>query len=154
MEGFLPMSRASFMLDFIVLAMGAIVPILFLSIYLVRRKRQFALHRKIQITLGVVLGLAILAFELDMRIFGWRQYAEPSPYFQTFVFPALYVHLCFAVPTLCLWVYTLSMALRHRIATETNQQRIQHKRWGHWSALGMLGTSFSGCLFFWLAFMA
>ncbi len=154
MEGFLPMSRASFVLDFIALAMAAVIPVMLLSLFEVRRRKNYGLHKRIQILLGVVLGVAILVFELDMRLYGWRQYAEPSPYYDSLVIPALIFHLIFAIPTLFLWVYTITMALRHRIASESNKPRFRHKLFGRLSAYAMLGTTVTGWLFFWLAFMA
>ncbi len=148
------MSRASFVLDFIALAMAAVIPVMLISLFQVRRRKNYTLHKRIQILLGVVLGVAILVFELDMRLYGWRQYAEASPYYDSFVIPALIIHLIFAIPTLFLWVYTISMALRHRIANESNKPRFRHKLFGRLSAYAMLGTTLTGWLFFWLAFMA
>ncbi|WP_141732951.1 DUF420 domain-containing protein [Oligoflexus tunisiensis] len=154
MDGFLPFSRASFVLDFIAVAMAAVIPVMMISLFQVRKRKNIDLHRRLQIILGVVLGLAILIFELDMRLYGWRQYAEPSPYYDTLVMPALLVHLVFAIPTLLLWIFTIFMALRHRIHTSTGKHRIRHKLFGRLSAYAMLGTTVSGWLFFWLAFMA
>ncbi len=148
------MSRASFVLDFIALAMAAVIPVMLISLFQVRRRKNYTLHKRIQILLGVVLGVAILVFELDMRLYGWRQYAEASPYYDSFVIPALIIHLIFAIPTLFLWVYTITMALRHRIASESNKPRFRHKLFGRLSAYAMLGTTLTGWLFFWLAFMA
>lgn len=154
MEAFLPLSRASFVLNFIALAMAGVIPVMLFSIFQVRRRKNYVLHKRLQILLGVVLGLAILVFELDMRLYGWRQYAESSPYYQTLVFPALIVHLVFAIPTLFLWIYTIFMALRHRITEEAGKYRTQHIFFGKLSAYAMIGTTLSGWLFFWLAFMA
>jgi putative membrane protein len=153
-DGFLPLSRASFVLDFIAVAMAAVIPVMLISLFQVRQRKNFALHRRLQIILGVVLGLAILVFELDMRLFGWRQYAEASPYYNTWVMPALFAHLFFAIPTLFLWIFTIFMALRHQIHTHPGRHRFQHKLFGRLSAYAMLGTTVSGWLFFWLAFMA
>ena len=96
---FLPMSRASVMMDIVAISLILLLPILFYSIFSVRLKKRTALHRKLQITLGTVLGFAILLFEIDVRISGWRHLAEPSPYYETWVFPALFVHLFFAFIT-------------------------------------------------------
>jgi putative membrane protein len=153
-EGFLPMSRASFVLDFIAVAMAAVLPILLVSLYQVRQRRNYQLHKRIQILLGLVLGVAILVFELDMRLYGWRQFAEPSPYYTTFVIPSLIFHLIFAIPTLFLWIYTIVMALRQRIDTQSGNPQFRHKFFGRLSAYAMIGTTLSGWLFFWLAFMA
>jgi uncharacterized membrane protein YozB (DUF420 family) len=153
-EGFLPMSRASFTLDFIALAMAAVIPVMLVSLYQVRERKNYQLHKRIQILLGLVLGVAILVFELDMRLYGWRQYAEASPYYTTLVIPSLIFHLFFAIPTLFLWIYTIVMALRQRIDTENGKSRFRHKFFGRLSAYAMIGTTLSGWLFFWLAFMA
>jgi len=93
-------------------------------------------------------------FELDMRINGWRHMAEPSPYYETWVFPALIIHLCFSIPTLALWSYTIFMALKHSIDKQSNPSRLKHKRLGYISSFGMLGTAVTGWIFYWLAFMA
>jgi uncharacterized membrane protein YozB (DUF420 family) len=155
MEGFLPNSRASFILDLIVVAMALVIPVMLYSLAAVRRQRNYEKHRFIQISLGVTLGLAILAFEVDMRWNGWRHLAEASPYYQTWVFPALYIHLFFAIPTLFLWVYTIYMATRHRINQATGgRTRFEHKKYGRLSAYTMIATTITGWIFYYLAFLA
>jgi putative membrane protein len=111
-NGFLG-TRGSLMLDVVFLAMFAVVPAMAVSIFLVKFRRQYALHRGIQTTLGAVLLVAVLAFEIDMRIHGWRARAEPSPYFAGGgVHRVLYVHLFFAIPTVVLWAYVIIDAWR------------------------------------------
>jgi hypothetical protein len=153
-EGFLPLSRANFFLDFIALAMAAVIPVMLISLFQVRKRKNYELHRRLQTILGVGLGLAILAFEIDMRVNGWRQYAEASPFYDTWVVPSLVFHLIFAIPTLFIWVYTIFMALRHRIPSSHGKYRFQHKFYGRLSAYAMIGTTLTGWLFFWLAFVA
>ena len=157
MESLFPFSRASFVLDLIVLAMGVVIPVMLYSMIAVRKHQDIKTHRTIQITLGVVLGLAIFAFEVDMRLFGWRDQAQLSPYYETWVFPALYVHLFFAIPTLVLWIYTITMAMRHRIhqiSDGTKDQRFRHKFYGKLSAYTMIATAITGWIFYYLAFVA
>ena len=55
-EGFLPFSRANLLMDFVVVAMALIIPILLFSTFLVRIRKCYEIHRKIQITLGLFLG--------------------------------------------------------------------------------------------------
>ena len=62
-DGFLG-TRASFMLDVVFLAMLAIVPVLCWSVYLVRYRRNYALHKRIQLLTGLVLLVAVVAFEV------------------------------------------------------------------------------------------
>ena len=154
MPGFLPSSRGSFILDFIVVAMALVVPILGFSVFSVKIKKNPALHRVIQIVLGIVLGLAIVIFELDMRINGWRQLAEPSPYYDSWVFPSLIIHLCFSIPTLILWAYTIFTALKHSIDKSPNPSRFKHKKLGRLSSYAMIGTALTGWIFYWFAFIA
>ncbi len=153
-DGFLPGSRASFILDFIVVAMAVILPLMIYSLLLVRRHKNYTGHRNMQIILGVVLGVAILAFELDMRIRGWRHLAEASPYYDSWVFPSLYFHLCFAIPTLILWSYTIFQAVRHQIIASSHPTRFRHKTFGRLSAYSMIATTLTGWIFYCLAFVA
>ncbi len=154
MEGFVPGSRASFILDFIVLAMAAVLPVLLFSLLQVKRRQRYQTHRSIQIGLGIVLGLTILAFEVNMRLWGWRHMAEPSPYFDTWVFPALYIHLCFSIPTLILWAYTIFEATRQQIMAAASRGRFRHRTYGRLSAYSMVATTVTGWIFYWLAFVA
>lgn len=154
MPGFLPSSRGSFILDFIVLAMAAVIPVLIYSIWQAKYRKNLAFHKTLQIGLGVVLGITILTFELDMRINGWRHLAKDSPYYDTFVYPALIVHLFFAIPTLFLWTYTLYAGVKHSIEKSLSKYRIQHRKLGRLSAAFMLGTTVTGWIFYYLAFIA
>ncbi len=155
MTGFLPNSRGSLILDLIVVAMALVIPVMLYSLVAVRRHKNFERHRIIQISLGLILGVAILAFEVDMRWNGWRHLAEASPYFESLVFPALYVHLCFAIPTLFLWVYTIFMASKYQISRAAGgAPRFRHKTFGRLSAYSMIATTITGWIFYYLAFIA
>jgi hypothetical protein len=108
-----------------------------------------------------VLLIAVLLFELDMRINGWEQRAAPSPFFNAahkWSCPAgisLIIHLSFAVPTLLLWIVVVARALRN---FPRPPQPAAHSRWhtryGWAAAIGMLLTALTGWLFYYLAFVA
>jgi putative membrane protein len=160
--GFIPGSRGSLMLDVVFLAMFLVVPVLLISVYLVKYRRQYALHKQIQLVLGAVLLIAVTAFELDMRFFTkWTDLAEPSPYFDPAhkwtcpVGLSLIVHLSFAVPTLVLWIVVIVRALRNYPSPPLpGPHSAWHRRWGMIATLGMCLTAVTGWLFYWLAFMA
>lgn len=160
MHGFIPGSRGSLMLDVVFLAMMLVVPVLLFSVYLAKYRRQYELHKRIQITLGTVLGLAVTAFELDMRfVTNWRELAEPSPYYDgtwsSLVGLSLIVHLSFAIPTLLLWIVVIVQALRHFPSPPVpGAHSAWHRRWGMVSTVGMVLTAVTGWIFYWLAFMA
>ncbi len=153
-------TRGSIMIDFVFLAMFAVVPIMAISIYLAKVRRQLDWHRRIQLILGAVLAVAVTAFELDMRLFtDWQALAAPSPYFQAgswcLVWVSLAVHLCFAIPTTLLWVFVIVQALRHFPTPITpNAYSVKHIFWARLAALGMLMTAVTGWGFYWLAFVA
>ena len=73
-DGFLG-TRASLMLDLVFLAMFAVLVILAVSIYLVRNRRNFLWHKRIQLVLGLILLVTVTLFEADMRINGWTSIA-------------------------------------------------------------------------------
>ena len=158
MNGFLG-TRGSFMLDVVFLAMFAIVPLLGWSIYLVRFRRRYALHKKIQIVLATVLIVAVTAFEVDMRLHGWEHRAEPSPFYHRGTWDAVWIsltiHLMFAIPTLLLWIWVLIAALRRFPQPPLpGPHSRQHRRLGQLAAWGMLFTAVTGWIFYWIAFIA
>jgi uncharacterized membrane protein YozB (DUF420 family) len=155
LHGFLG-TRGSFMLDVVFLAMFAVVPAMAVSIYLVKIRRRYTLHKWLQVTLGAILLTAVLAFEVDMRIHGWRARAEPSPYYiSKLVDGMLYVHLFFAVPTVLVWGYVIIDALRKfpRPPFPGPHSR-RHKFWGWFAAVEMTMTAVTGWIFYWMAFVA
>lgn len=159
-DGFLG-TRGSIMLDIVFLAMFAVVPVLLFSVYAVKYRQKYDLHRRIQVTLGTVLLLAVAAFEVDMQfVTDWEARAEPSPYFnlaEKWTCPvgvSLLVHLCCAVPTAVLWIFVIVRAVRKfPKPTVPNEYSPQHIRWAKRAAVGMLATAVTGWIFYVLAFV-
>jgi putative membrane protein len=159
-RGFLG-NNSSLMLDVVFLAMFAVLPLLALSIYLVKQK-QYALHKRINLVLGIVLLIAVLAFEVEMRFFTeWEDLAKDSPYFDeenawgSTAGIALIIHLCFAIPTLFLWIYVIVQALRKFPSPPLPGSHSQsHKRFSWLAAGGMFMTAITGGIFYYLAFVA
>ncbi len=153
-SGFLP-TRASFMLDFVVVAMVALVVVLGASIYLVRSRRRFRLHKQIQLVTAVILLVTVVAFEVDVRLFtAWRTLAAESAWYQSGVVDvALWVHLVFAIPTPLVWIYTIVMAL-NKIPADPRpcEYSARHRFWGWTSAVLLVMTAVTGWVFYILAF--
>ena len=158
-NGFLP-TRGTIMLDFVFLAMFGIVPIMAFSIYLVRYRQKYELHKRLQVILGLTLLAAVTAFEVDMRFFtDWEELAEPSAHYQAgewnTVWYSLIVHLAFAIPTAFLWIFVIVQGLRRfpSPAMPNDYSRV-HLFWARLSAIGMTMTAVTGWIFYWLAFVA
>lgn len=152
-NGFLG-TRADFMVDFVVVAMVGILPILGWSIWLAKYGRNYVLHKRLQIVLAAVLGVAVLAFEVDIRLFGWRERAQGSAEaIAEGVLASLYIHLVFAISTLVLWVYVLVHALRNiPDPPKPCPQSAHHRFWARIAAIDMVCTAVTGWIFYYLAF--
>jgi hypothetical protein len=161
LNGFLPGARSSLILDVVVVAMLVVLPLLAASIWLVKRRRNYGLHKLLQLTMATVLLATVVLFEVDIRLHGWMHRAAASPFFDSeapWRSPAgisLIVHLLFAVPTVLLWATVVGLALRH---FGQDPRPGPHSRWhvplGWAAAIGMGLTAVTGWVFYWLAFVA
>jgi putative membrane protein len=155
-DGFLG-TRASLMLDLLVTAMLVVVLLLGWSIYQVRYRRRYLLHKRTQITLGAVLLVVIILFEFDVRIHGWESRAsgEIDGVASATVWYALYLHLVFALTTVVLWPLVIILALRNfpNPPRPGPHSRI-HVPLARAAALDMVLTAITGWVFYWLAFVA
>ena len=155
-NGFLP-TRASWMLDFVALAMLFVLASLTYCIYTGRPKKNPRLHRTIQIATAVILVFALVAFEIDVRfITKWRELAKVSPFYDSGVVDwSLTIHLIFAIPTPIIWGVVIVMALR-RFTSNFAQGDFNrfHRISGRVAALFMVMTALTGWAFYYLAFVA
>lgn len=161
-DGFLG-TRGSLMLDLVFVAMFVVVPVMLYSIYLVRYQRRYELHKRIQLTLGGLLLVALSLFEADMQINGWESRAAASPYLELaadgsrsgVVQVVLWVHLFFAITTAALWTVVIVRAWRNFPSPAApNEHSAWHRRWAKLAAVDMIATSVTGWTFYWLAFVA
>ncbi len=160
-HGFLG-NDSSFMLDFVVCALVLVVPILVYSIWLVKFKRNFALHRLLQLLLGGILLFAVGAFEIDMRLHGgWENIINKNPDAPRLsleqisqVRQVLYIHLIFAVSTPILWATTLLLATkRFPKPIQPGEHSRSHKLLGWLSTIDLTLTSVTGLIFYYFAFV-
>ena len=145
------------MLDFVVVAMLGVTVVLAYSIYLIRVKKKPRLHRNIQIATAIVLTVALVAFEIDVRFFtDWRELASSSPYYEAGIADwCLLVHLLFAIPTPVVWGIVIFMGLR-RFKTGFVQGDFNrfHRISGRVAAGFMVLTAITGWIFYYVAFVA
>ena len=158
-NGFLG-TRASLMLDVVFLAMFAVMPVLMWSIWLVKYRHNYALHKRVQLALALVLAAAVTLFEIDMRVNGWTDRALESPYYGEEgapgpLFLMLYIHLFFAITTTVLWITVIVRALRRfPNPPRPNEHSGSHLFWARLAAIDMGLTTVTGWLFYWMAFVA
>ena len=153
--GLFPFSRGTLTLDMMPLAMLVTVPLLILSIYLVRFRYKYRMHAWIQGLIAVLLTGAITLFEIDVRLNDWRQLAIPSPYYENWLFPELYLHLIFAVTATLLWIYMIGTVIKAPPSPGSrNLSTKRHRYAGIATATFTIATAISGCTFYWMAFIA
>ena len=151
------------MLDFVFVALFAIIPVMAWSIWLVKFRRpdqtyKCEWHKRIQLALAAILLVAVVAFEVDMRFItkDWRSLAMASPYYASkLVDYSLWIHLCFAVPTPLLWVFVIVRALqKFPQPAAPCAYSSRHMLWGRIAATALFMTALTGWVFYWLAFVA
>jgi putative membrane protein len=154
--------NATLMLDLVVCALVLIVPVLVTSIFLVKFRRNYVWHRRIQLFLAAVLLLAVAAFEIDVQAVhhGWQniiRQARPeiSPADFDRIRNVLHIHLIFAISTPLLWAVTISLALpRFGNPPAPSKHSPVHKCLGWISAIDLTLTSATGLLFYYFAFVS
>lgn len=154
-DGFLG-TRASLMLDTVFVAMFFVIAMMAWSIYQVRYRKRYALHKRIQLVLAIVLLVAVIAFETEMRLYGWEERATGSlgGSANPAVWTALYVHLVFAISTAALWPMVIYRALRQFPARPMpDNHSSSHIFWARIAAVDMVCTSVSGWAFYSFAFL-
>jgi uncharacterized membrane protein YozB (DUF420 family) len=148
-------SRGSLGMDVVLVGLIALLPVLAWSIAAVRRE-QFLLHKRLQLVIVTLLALAIVFFEVDIRLLSdWRERARPSSFWPAGVFWSLGIHLVFAISTLVLWVWVLWEALRRfPNPPQPAGHGPRHRVMARIAAIDLVATAITGCVFYWLAFMA
>jgi hypothetical protein len=154
-DGFLG-TRAPLMVDVVVLAMFAVVAVLAWSVFEVKARRRYQLHKWTQVTLGVVLLVTIILFEIDIRLHGWEERAANAigAHPVQAVYTALYIHLMFAISTVVLWPVTIGLALANfsNPPMPGPHSRV-HVPLARVAAADMVLTAITGWIFYWLAFV-
>ncbi len=158
MSGFLGFG-ASFMLDFVLVALVLVVPIVLLGIFLAKKK-SYKPHSRVMFLISFILLLVVLLFELDMRLHGGiHGIAEASgkgsnvktPFFTAL----LYTHLFFSFSGCLLWGGTVWGALKHFHwqAPAPTPYGMIHRQKAAVSVFFLFGIVITGVLVYYFAFM-
>ncbi len=158
MSGFLGFG-ASFMLDFVMVSLILVVPIVLLGIFLAKNK-IYKTHSRLMFSFSFLLLLVILIFELDIRLHGGIQgiaeAAGRGTHVQTLFFLILlYVHFFFSISCCVFWGGTLLGACKNFYwpsPLPTSYSVIHRKR--AWVSLFFLfGVVVTGMMVYYFAFV-
>lgn len=154
-NGFLG-TRAPLIIDILCIAMLAVVAVLAWSVFQVKYRRRYVVHKWTQVALGAILLVVVILFEIDIRLHGWEGRAaghiggEPA----AAVWWALYVHLVFAIAAIILWPTTIVLALRNfSNPPHPGLHSRVHIPLARLAAADMVLTAVTGWIFYWLAFV-
>lgn len=150
-------TRASLMLDVVVCSLLLVGPVLVFSVYWVRVRRLYDLHKKVQIAVTIVLAIVVVAFEVDMQMQGgFWELARGSAYYESaFLRQLLYVHLIFSISTAILWPLTAVTAWYYFPSpARPNFFSRTHKVMA-WITVGdMIATIVTGLMVYYFGFIA
>jgi uncharacterized membrane protein YozB (DUF420 family) len=105
-------TKAGLFVDLFLLLLLALLPAMLVGVALVRRGRVRA-HAAVMVTCFVLFLVGVVAFEVQVQ-FGERYPMPPGP---------LVIHLCFAVPSLLLWVRQVATARRALLEPAAHRRR-------------------------------
>lgn len=148
------------MFDVVAVALVAFLPALVWSISLAKRG-NYRLHKRVQISLGVILFVTVALFEIDVQTAkwrfegGWRSLTVDSPYRGAPLDRLLRVHLVFATTTAVLWLVTIFQAIANFASPPAPGPYSRNHKFLAWaSTVGMFVTSLTGWTFYYMAFVA
>lgn len=157
MSGFLPYN-ATFMLDFVLVALFIVIPILIFGL-LQAHKKNYRLHAKTMLFLGSLVFVVVIAFEIDLRLQGGIEEilikAERSLAYTKGFQTLVNIHLFFAISTCFLWIYTTVLAIKKfglKNPQPGNYSKA-HKILGKLTTLDVIGVAVTGFAVYYMAFI-
>ncbi|PCJ58985.1 MAG: hypothetical protein COA79_11540 [Planctomycetota bacterium] len=157
MDGFLPY-KATFMLDMVVLALLAVVPILLYGIWLAKKK-EYSSHAKVMTSLGLIVLFVVILFELSMIYHGGiekiMENAERSHAHTNNFLILKYIHIFFSTSTCFIWFLTIYQAIK-RFGIKDPKPNDYSKRHKTLAIIGILDifcVAITGLLVYYFAFI-
>lgn len=126
-------ARCDVLMDIVVISMAVILPLLWYSLKKVKHDRNYALHKKIQVTMFIVLFFVVLLFEYDMKLHGGIfEMVKGSGYEGTFFLNfIIYFHTFLSITTSLIWIILIPVSLkRFGKNPRPNNFSKTHRIWG------------------------
>ena len=136
-------TSADILMDLLVTVQIVIVPMLIWS-FVSARKGNYQRHKNIQILLASAIGVAVIAFEIDVRLSGgaMEMFKSSSLYNGTFLWVFLGIHLFISTTTAIIWIWLMILSFkRFPNPPVPNDFSAKHRFWGK---LGMIGMTLTG----------
>lgn len=148
-------TRADLLMDLVLLSFAVILPAISWS-WLQARRQHYPIHKKTQLLLGAVLAVAVLLFEVDLKVSGgiFELTAESSYNDTTLLNSWIYGHTVVAILTTFIWIGLIFASLRKfPNPPAPNQFSKTHRFWGRTGMLTMMATGLSAFPLYYYGFM-
>ena len=152
-QGFLG-TRGDILMDLVVLSFIVILPVLVVS-WRAARGGDFRKHRAIQVTLVLVLAVAVGLFEVDLKLSGGIfELTRESGYAGTAILNSLiYGHTLVAISSVLVWVPLIVLSLRRfPNPPMSNTFGPTHRQWGRIGMLLMMASGLSAIPLYYVGF--
>lgn len=157
---FLPPSflgaRCDILMDIVVISMAVILPLLWFSFKKVKFEHNYMLHKRIQLTMFIILFIVVLLFEYDMKQNGGIfEMVKGSTYEGTFFLNfTIYFHTFLSITTSLIWTFLIVASLiKFGKPPRPGKFSKTHKLWGKIGMLDMALTCITGLLLYIFGFL-
>ena len=148
-------TRGDILMDIVMLSFIVILPLLVIS-WRYARCGEYVQHRAIQLTLALVLAVAVALFELDLKLSGGIfELTRESAYAGTTMLNSLiYGHTLVAIGSTVVWVPLVIISLR-KFSTPPapNAFSASHRFWGRTGMLLMILSGSSALPLYYMGFV-
>ncbi len=153
-QGFLG-TRADVLMDLVVVSFAVVLPALFVS-WRKARAGEFGVHKRVQVTLFAVLAVAVLLFEVDLRMSGGIfELTRESVYAGTLLLNgSIWFHVALSISTSVVWIWLVIVSLRRFPSPPAPAAfSTTHRRVGRVGMIGMGLTGITGIELYVLGFL-
>lgn len=143
-------------MDIVVISMAVILPLLWFSFKKVKFEHNYMLHKRIQLTMFIILFIVVLLFEYDMKQNGGIfEMVKGSTYEGTFFLNfTIYFHTFLSITTSLIWTFLIVASLiKFGKPPRPGKFSKTHKLWGKIGMLDMALTCITGLLLYIFGFL-
>jgi putative membrane protein len=148
-------TRADILMDLVLLSFIVIMPAICWS-WMKVRQHEYQLHKRTQLTLALVLAVAVALFEADLKLSGGIfELTKDSAYNGTTTLNAwIYGHTIVAITTTIVWVALIIFSLkRFPVPPAPGAFSKTHRFWGRTGMVTMMSTGLSSFPLYYYGFM-
>lgn|SRR5690606_15351931 len=149
-------ARCDILMDIVVISMAIILPLLWYSYKKVKYARNYMLHKRIQLTMFIILFFVVLLFEYDMKQNGGIfEMVKGSAYEGTFFLNfTIYFHVFLSISTSLIWIILIIASLiKFGKNPKPGKFSKTHKLWGKIGMWDMALTCITGLMLYIFGFV-